>query len=87
MTKTQRYIDPQGRIVIPNHIRNALNLNGNNRVEVALEEDGTIRIKAAKERCAICGGALDNGPCAELTEKKKVCYECAQKVARAMLKG
>lgn len=83
-TKAIRYMDDQGRINIPNHIRRALNLKGGNVVEVALEDDGTIRLNASEERCSLCG--QNDKHFTKLDKNQLICYECAQKVAKAMLK-
>lgn len=88
-TKSTRYIDPQGRIIIPKHIRKALNLNTGNVVEVSLDDDGTIRVRASYERCTICGEGVEGRPVAEVTVgsgRKLVCYNCSQAVARSMMK-
>ena len=85
-TKSNRYMDPQGRIIIPTHIRKALNLAPGNLVEVALEDDGTIRIRPSIERCCICGDTVEGMRRAELAKGKFVCYSCCQKVAKAMMK-
>lgn len=87
-TKSNRIVDPQGRIIIPNHLRKALNLNPGNVCEVRLEDDGTIRIRPVTERCAVCGGSVEEGPVAELgtgANRKLICYKCAQKIAQKMI--
>ena len=86
-TKSTRFIDPQGRVILPSHIRKALNLNPGNVVSVEVV-DGTIRIRPEIERCAVCGGSADNGPCAELgtgNNRKLICYQCAQQIAQKMI--
>lgn len=89
-TRSTRYLDNQGRVILPSHIRKALNLNGGNCVELSLEDDGTIRIIPTKERCAICGDTAVDWTChAEVkvgTETKKICYHCAQAIAKSMMK-
>ena len=88
-TKSTRYIDDQGRIVLPHHIRKALNLASGNVVEVALEDDNTIRIRPSTERCCICGGSVENKHHTQISpapNKKLICFDCAQKVAKAMIK-
>lgn len=88
-TKATRIIDPQGRVILPPHIRKALNLNGGNVVEVRLEDDGSIRIRPTSERCCICGEGVEGKNFTQLTTgpfRKLICYHCAQQVAKAMLK-
>lgn len=87
-TKSTRYLDPQGRIVIPNHIRKALNLNTGNVVEVTLDDNGTIRIRPIEERCALCGESVEQKHFTEIkigANRKLVCYDCAQLLARKMM--
>lgn len=84
-TKTKRYVDDVGRILLPNHIRKALNMQKGTPVEVELDESGTIRIRCIKERCVFCGESVVGQPRAELTigpEKKYVCCACAQAVVK-----
>ncbi|MBQ9168906.1 MAG: AbrB/MazE/SpoVT family DNA-binding domain-containing protein [Oscillospiraceae bacterium] len=88
-TKSTRYMDNQGRIIIPNHIRKALNLAPGNAVSVVLDNDGTIRIRATEERCCICGESVDGKHFTQIAtgaNRKLVCYYCAQQIAREMLK-
>lgn len=85
-TKSTRYLDDQGRIILPSHIRKALNLSSGNVVEVALDDDGTIRIRPTKERCCICGGSVESKHHTHLSKDKLICFDCAQNVAKAMLK-
>lgn len=84
-TKSTRFVDNQGRIILPAHIRKALNIGPGHTVTVALDDDGTIRIKAVPERCCVCGCAVDQKRYIELGDKM-VCFDCCQGIARAMLK-
>lgn len=82
-TKTTRYVDDVGRVLLPNHIRKALNLQKGTALEVELEDTGTIRIRCIEERCVLCGESVEGKPRAELTigpDKKYVCCACAQAV-------
>ena len=83
-----RYVDDLGRVILPAHIRKAMNLGKGKCIEVTLDEDGTVRIKAIKERCSVCGNAVEGKHHTEIEAngKKLICYECAQAIARAMLK-
>lgn len=84
-TKAKRYLDEQGRVILPAHIRKALNLAPGNVVELELEDDNTIRITPSTERCCICGGAIEEKPL-ELSKDKKICFGCAQRIAKEMVK-
>lgn len=86
--KAIRYVDDLGRIILPAHIRKALNLGSGRCIEVDLDEDNTIRIRAIEERCALCGKAVEGKHHSEIQAngKKLVCYDCGQAVARAMMK-
>lgn len=90
-TKSTRLVDNQGRVIIPNHIRKALNLTPGNLVEVELDDDNNIRIRATQERCAVCGKSVEGKHRAEITASKKsdkkfICYECSQKILKNVLK-
>lgn len=85
-TKAYRIIDAQGRIIIPNHIRQTLNLQTGNHVEVELLEDGAIRIKPADERCTVCGDNLEPGAKTYTMSGRKVCGFCAHGIANQIRK-
>lgn len=80
----KRYMDDQGRVILPAHIRKKLNLNPGSVVEVELEDD-TITIKPSAESCCICGRSIEEKPL-EISKDKKICFDCAQKVAEVMFK-
>lgn len=81
--KTTR-MDAQGRVILPPHIRKELNLNAGQLVTVSLDR-GTIKIRPAEERCALCGEVTKDkytiGPKAEL-----VCANCAKAIAATVNK-
>ena len=54
-TKSNRYVDNQGRVVLPSHIREALNLGPGCEVSIDLVGDAAIRIRAKEDRCCVCG--------------------------------
>ena len=88
-TKSTRYLDNQGRVIIPSHIRKALNLGPNNVVSVELDDNNCIRIRATDERCSLCGESVSGKGHTTIKAgagEKFICYNCAQAVARAMLK-
>lgn len=86
-TKSTRILDPQGRILIPNHIREVLNLKAGNHVEVALEDDYTIRIRVTEARCTICGESVEDKRSVAITAgqgQKHICCHCALKIVKVM---
>lgn len=88
--KTQRYLDAQGRIILPNHIRKALNLTAGKVVEIDMDTDGTVRIRATKERCALCGEGLEGVPHMTITVgtgTKHICTACAEQIKREEQNG
>ena len=83
-TKSTRYLDAQGRIILPNHIRKALNLVPGSAVEVDMEDALTIRIRPAEERCELCGEKITKDNQAVTitvwSGKKHICRECVTKI-------
>lgn len=73
--KTIRYLDQQGRVILPSHIRKALNLSQGTVLEITLNEDNTIRIKPTEERCVICGSVSKEDYIK--AHDKIVCEKCA----------
>lgn len=81
-----RRIDPQGRIMIPSHIRKALNLSPGQLVTVELGPDRIIQVKPAIERCVICGKTIKEPSDTTAVlgkDELNVCTECAKKIADA----
>lgn len=73
----ERRVDELGRVVIPNHIRKALELEP--KTKVKFEVDGkNVIISKAYPTCIICGN--ENG----LTEVKGkyVCNDCRRQLFR-----
>lgn len=58
--KTTR-LDQQGRVILPSPIRDTMGLKPGDKVDVALADDGSVRISSATIRCALCGTALEAG--------------------------
>ena len=84
-----RYVDPQGRIILPAHIRKALNLQPGNLVSMEVTENGTIKIRVEEERCSLCGESVEGKHHAKIKVgpvTKNVCYNCSQAIAREMMK-
>ena len=71
-TGMTRPLDPLGRIVIPKEIRNVMNLNEGDRIEILTDND-TIVLRKYNPCCMFCGESNDlvsfNG--------KKICRDCA----------
>lgn len=57
-TTSVRRIDRQGRVILPSHIRKALNLQTDSAVTVELTDRG-ILVTPAEKRCCVCGCGLD----------------------------
>lgn len=88
--KSTRLVDDQGRIIIPKHIRKALNLAPGNVVEVDLNEDGSIKLRPTEERCSLCGTSVQGKHRATIktnTENKYICFECSQKILKNITGG
>lgn len=86
MAKNIRCLDEQGRIIIPAHIRKALNLRGGNLVGVTMDKEGTILVRVEEERCAICGESVKDKASLELENRQHICSDCAKKIVKAFEK-
>lgn len=71
-----RRLDGQGRVILPAHIRKALNLTTDSAVTIELK-DGEIRIKPAKEQCCICGREAREDAM-RIDSGKLVCQRCVK---------
>lgn len=80
-----RFVDKQGRFVLPAYVRKHLKVGKGHTIELFLEADNTVRIKAVPERCCVCGDSVGEKHHTEVNDKL-ICYECAQAIARAMMK-
>ena len=80
ITKSTRRLDGQGRVILPAHIRKALNLTPESTVTIEMEADGSIRIRPTAERCCICGEGVAEKPYTQTieihNETKYVCAYC-----------
>lgn len=86
--KPTRIIDGRGRVMIPEHIREALDLVQGNSVDFTLEDDGSIRIRVVEPRCIICGKPVKHKEHAEIDKgsgRKCVCGECTAAICRDIL--
>ena len=84
--KSTRYLDPQGRVILPSYIRKALNLAPGSGVEIDMEDAVTIRIRPADERCELCGAKItEDNPAVTITVwsgKKLICRGCDNLIYR-----
>ena len=84
--KTTR-MDAQGRVLIPAHIRNELNLAAEQAFTVCIE-NGAVQIRPEEARCIVCGESVSGRLHSEVTigdSKKHFCRDCALAVAVAPL--
>ncbi len=83
-----RFVDKQGRFVLPAYVRKHLNVGKGHTIELFLEDDNTVRIKAVPERCCVCCdsiGDMHHTTVETANGDKFVCYKCAQNIARSMI--
>lgn len=80
-TKSVRRLDAQGRVILPSHIRKAMNLTESSAVEITMNEDSSVTIRPAEERCCICGEKLTKTRVVIGGTDKKICKQCADLVA------
>lgn len=74
-TGVKRMIDNLGRIVLPIEIRNALDINARDYVEIYVEKDSII-LKKHEDSCVICGSKSAS----KELEGKKICDKCLAKI-------
>ena len=73
-----RKMDELGRIVLPIEIRNTLDINAKDSLEIFVE-DGSIILKKYQPSCIFCGSAEDN----VVFGDKRVCKACIAKLGQA----
>ena len=81
--KTTSRVDAQGRIVIPAHMRKALNLETGDEVTIGLDPSGTIHVESARDRCCLCGKAAEIGVTIGPV-RKTICRNCAAVIRKAV---
>lgn len=86
--KSQRYVDNQGRVVLPSHIREALNMVSGSEVSIDLVGDAEIRIRPKKNRCSVCGDSIESRDhvTIEANGEKHVCYKCNLAASQAFIR-
>lgn len=83
--KVNRTLDKMGRVIIPSTFREALDLQPESTVSLEVGKDCLI-ITVASKRCTVCGKGVENRHHTEIKDGKYICFDCAQSVARAMMK-
>ena len=83
--KSIRRLDGQGRVILPSHIRKALELNKDSAVTIDMTNDGRIIITPAEDRCCICGEGISGQP--HLTIQtwngtRYICESCDEQIHR-----
>lgn len=74
-----RKIDELGRIVLPMEIRNTLNLEPKDSIEIFVEEDKII-LKKYQPCCIFCKSTKNN----VIYDKKLVCKSCIEKLKKQL---
>lgn len=69
-----RFIDGNGRIVVPKKLRNHLNFTEETEIEFSIENNA-ILLKRAPTCCAICNSTTD------IMEEFRICKSCAKAIA------
>lgn len=80
-TKSVRRLDAQGRVILPSHIRKAMDLGESSAVEITMNDDGSVTIRPAVKRCCVCGEGVEKKPHATIRTpngEKYVCKACAE---------
>ena len=81
-TKTTRLMDPAGRVSIPAYLRELTGINPGDNVTVEVEQDGSIRIRANKDRCCICDESHERMLSVRIGPNDHLfCIHCAQAIA------
>ncbi len=76
-TGVVRQIDPLGRIVLPIEIRNVLEIQSKDALEIFVEEDKII-LKKYQPCCIFCGEANE----VQSFSGKLLCKQCIQKIQK-----
>lgn len=76
-----RWMDKQGRIVIPKEMRRVLNLESKDKVDITMRDDCIVlRPYDKDDKCVVCNGPLDNATVC-------VCDNCIQVLYKGLNKG
>lgn len=72
-----RPIDEVGRIVIPIEIRNTLDIQSRDKVEIFIDDDKII-LKKYEPACIFCGNASD----VKFYKGKLICKDCLEEIKK-----
>lgn len=72
-----RKMDNLGRVVIPQELRSALDIQGGDAVELWLE-NGTLRLRKFAPGCIFCGNSQELA----VYEEKYICGVCLRKLRK-----
>ncbi|MBE6686367.1 MAG: AbrB/MazE/SpoVT family DNA-binding domain-containing protein [Ruminococcaceae bacterium] len=72
-----RPIDEVGRIVIPIEIRNTLDIQSKDKVEIFIDDDKII-LKKYEPACIFCGNASD----VKFYKGKLICKDCLEEIKK-----
>lgn len=79
-TGMARYMDPQGRLVIPSEMRKQFGLQEGSLVDFQVTEDG-ILLQRAVPQCCVCGES--DKPLHEV-DGVSICHDCAEAIAEKL---
>lgn len=74
-----RKIDELGRLVLPSEMRNSLNINEKDKIEMVLNGD-TIVLRKAESGCIFCNSKKR----LMVFDNKIVCEDCARKLSEEL---
>lgn len=72
-----RHVDSMGRVVIPQEMRDKLNITHNTLLDISLKGN-KITITKSGVSCAVCGKTGD------IVEGTQVCEDCARDIAEKL---
>lgn len=87
-TKSRRYVDNQGRVVLPSHIREAMNMVSGSEVSIDLVGETEIRIRPKRERCSVCGESIEGKEYVDVEANgvKHICHKCTLAASQAFIR-
>ena len=71
-------IGKNGGITIPSNLRRDLGVEGGEKVNIAVANDGSIIIKRIEGNCIMCGGHEN----LKVVEKKFLCQGCIENIKK-----
>ena len=73
MNGIEKKIDNLGRVVIPSSIREAMQMEADDRIELFIR-NGELVITPLKQVCAVCGTVSDE------KNEMRVCHKCIERI-------